>query len=232
MKDCYLKGFPATCLLGKDQVKSMSPNLAGIPDAPDRLYVTTKSDPMKIFAERPVIAIVGTRNSSPYGEHFVCELIREIARNKSKKNCPVIVSGLSLGIDIIAHQAALTYGLPTVAVMGTGPDTIYPHQHLNVAKKIASAPGCALITSYAPETAPLSMNFLMRNHILTGLADTTVLVESGTHGSGIVAARLAASYGRKVYAVPGRVNDKRSEGCNALIENGVAKILISANPLL
>ena len=226
MKYNYLEGFPATHILEKDQIKSMSPNLAGIPDAPDRLYVTTKSDPMRLFAGRSVIAIVGTRDSSSYGVYAVRKIILTLAKgNTATDRRPVIVSGFFPGIETLALAAALEGGLPVVAVMATGPDTIYPQVHRDFAKRIVSTPGCALITNFAPETAPTAYNFILRSRIIAGLADTMVLVESKAKGLEVESARRAADYGRAVFAVPGRLDDDRSKGCNALICEGRAKMV-------
>jgi DNA processing protein len=118
-------------------------------------------------------------------------------------------------------------GLPTIAVMATGPDSIYPARHGQVARQIVEAPGSALVTDYPPGTAPLAVHFLRRNRIIAGLSEAVVLIESKIKGGGMMTARLADSYNRDVFALPGRVDDIRSQGCNFLIRNKTASPLIS-----
>lgn len=144
---------------------------------------------------------------------------------------PLIVSGLALGTDICAHLEAMESGLPTVAVMATGPEAVYPYRHRAYAERMASTPGCALITDYPPGTAPLAIHFLRRNRIIAGLSDSTILVESRIKGGGMMTARLAYSYNREVYALPGRVDDSRSQGCNLLIKSKIAEAIDSVEGL-
>nr|MCR5003868.1 DNA-protecting protein DprA [Bacteroidales bacterium] len=141
------------------------------------------------------------------------------------------VSGFALGVDIAAHLAALRYGLPTVGVLPTGIDSVYPHQHRGVAAQVCETPGCALITDYPPETVPLKVNFLRRNRIIAGMTKATILVESKERGGGMMTARLAWSYEREVYALPGRVDDIRSGGCNILIGEKIAEPIYSLKAL-
>jgi len=135
----------------------------------------------------------------------------------------MIVSGLALGVDITAHQAAIDFGLPTTGVMATGIDDIYPRQNIKTGQTMASIPGCALITDYPPGTAAIRINFLRRNRIIAGMCKATVLVESKIRGGGMMTARLANSYDRDVYALPGRIDDPLSQGCNLLIRENIAE---------
>ena len=144
----------------------------------------------------------------------------------------MIISGLALGTDICAHRAALESGLPTAAVMATGPDTIYPYRHKAFARELCDTPGCALVTDYPPGTPPLAMHFLRRNRIIAGISDATILIESKIKGGGLMTSRLAFSYSRDVYALPGRADDIRSQGCNRLIRDKIAEPLISSEDLL
>lgn len=153
---------------------------------------------------------------SPYGREWCGRIVRELAEAPVKDR-PVIVSGLALGIDACAHRGALTHGLSTIAVMATGPETIYPHRHQGLADEILHSQGSALITDYPPETAPLAIHFLRRNRIIAGISEATVLIESRIKGGGMMTARLADSYDRTLFALPGRVDDLRSQGCNHLI---------------
>ena len=107
--------------------------------------------------------------------------------------------------------------------MATGIDDLYPSRNKDVGESIASTPGCALVTDYPPGTAAVRINFLRRNRIIAGICRATILVESKIRGGGMMTARLAASYGRDVYALPGRIDDPVSQGCNLLIRENVAE---------
>lgn len=193
------------------------------PDAPVGLYVRSRTHPSKLWPERK-IAIVGTRDVSPYGKEWCSKCVYSLGSSDEK---PLIISGLAMGVDICAHKAALEAGLPTIAVMATGPESIYPYRHRGFAEEMYQMPGCALVTDYPPGTAPLAVHFLRRNRIIAGLSDTTVLIESKIKGGGMMTARLAFSYDRDVYALPGRVDDIRSQGCNMLIRSKIAEPLTS-----
>lgn len=192
--------------------------LADCPDAPVGLYIRSKDPPETLFA-RPAVAVVGTRDISQYGRTVCTQLVETLAKSPVK---PLIVSGLALGVDIIAHRTALENGLPTLAVMATGLDRIYPFCHGRAADLIAETPGSGLATDYPPGTTPLKINFLRRNRIMAGLSRATILIESRLKGGGMITARVAASYNREVYAVPGRITDLRSQGCNQLIGENLA----------
>lgn len=203
--------------------------LLDCPDSPIGLYIKSCSSDSELFSKQEGIAIVGTRDISLYGQEWCKKTVIDL----SKTDCrPVIVSGLALGTDICAHQSAIDSGLPTIAVMATGPDTIYPSKHKRFADRLSSTPGCALITDYPPGTAPLAIHFLRRNRIIAGLSRATILIESKIRGGGMTTARLAFSYGREVYALPGRVDDIRSQGCNYLIKNKIAEPLTCPSELV
>jgi DNA processing protein len=135
----------------------------------------------------------------------------------------LVVSGLAYGIDTIAHQAALENGLTTVGVLGHGLDRIYPHQNRNLAKKMLENGG--LLTDFLSKTNPDSVNFPSRNRIIAGLSDATIVVEAARYGGALITVEIANSYNRDVFAVPGRLNDERSEGCNFLIKSNKAALL-------
>ena len=191
------------------------------PDAPVGLYIRSRTHPSKLWPDRRV-AVVGTRDVSPYGKEWCAKCIHGLASTAEK---PLIVSGLALGVDICAHKAALESGLPTVAVMATGPENVYPYRHKGFAEEMYQIPGCALVTDYPPGTAPLAVHFVRRNRIIAGLSEATVLIESKIKGGGMMTARLAFSYDRDVFALPGRVDDIRSQGCNTLIRSKIAEPL-------
>lgn len=197
-------------------------------DAPVGIFVRSCSAPDEIFGGGHYVAVVGTRDISPYGEQWCRDMVRTMAESGCS---PVIVSGLAYGTDVTAHRTAVECGLPTVAVMATGTDTVYPSRHRGFAESLARSPGCALVSDYPPGTAPVALNFLRRNRIIAGLSDCVVLVESDVRGGGMVTCRQAFSYDRQVFALPGRGDDRRSRGCNRLIREGIAEIVESLDGL-
>lgn len=198
-------------------------------DPPIGLYVKSSTPLKELWATRSRIAVVGTRDISQYGKEWCRRIVGTLAHSDKR---PTIVSGLALGTDITAHQCAIESGLPTIAVMATGPDSIYPHRHRHFAEMLALTPGCALISDYPPGTAPLAIHFIRRNRIIAGLSDATILIESKIKGGGMTTCRLAHSYNRDVFALPGRVDDIRSQGCNELIYKKIAEPITSEECIL
>ena len=198
-------------------------------DAPIGLYIRSETPVCELWEPSKKIAIVGTRDISPYGRDWCERTVRGLAASGQK---PMIISGLALGTDICAHRTALDCGLPTIGVMATGPESIYPHRNESTARRMISTPGCALMTDYPPGTSPLAVHFLRRNRIIAGSAEATILVESRIKGGGMTTSRLAFSYNREVYALPGRADDIRSQGCNRLIREKIAEPLTSVEELL
>lgn len=174
---------------------------------------------------RRVVAVVGTRAMTRYGRGFTEEFIGAIAPYN-----PVIVSGLAYGVDACAQQAALSHGLHTVACLAHGLDAVYPQAHAPLAAQIAGQGG--LLSEFWSGTPPEPHQFIRRNRIIAGLAQATVVVESAARGGSLITADLAFGYNREVFAVPGRVNDTHSEGCNHLIRRQKAQILTSAAEFL
>ncbi|MDO5443003.1 MAG: DNA-processing protein DprA [Bacteroidia bacterium] len=188
-------------------------------DAPLGLYFKSISKPEDVFNRIPQIAVVGTRDISLYGKEWCRRIVGSMAMAKNK---PLIVSGFAYGTDIIAHLAALEAGLPTVAVMPVGIDEIYPSRHRKYASTLQNTPGCAIVTDYPPGTEPKPINFIRRNRIIAGICSGTVLIESRSKGGGMITARLASSYDRDLFVLPGRADDQRSAGCNALLREKLA----------
>ena len=203
------------------------PLLMDCEDAPIGLYIKTQT-PVSDLWKPESISIVGTRDISLYGRDWCRRIVQGLSRTESR---PSIISGLALGVDIEAHRTAIEEGLPTIAIMATGPDSIYPYRHRSFAEKIASTPGCALVTDYPPGTAPLAIHFLRRNRIIAGLGKATILVESKSKGGGMMTCRLAFSYNREIYALPGRADDICSQGCNELIREKIAEPITSISSL-
>lgn len=199
------------------------------PDRPLGLYVRSQTPVEDLFNSREAIAFVGTRDLSSYGREWCGNLVSTLSETSAK---PLIVSGLAFGIDYVAHTTALTLSLPTVGVMATGIDRIYPSRHESLAERMVCTPGCALVSCYPLGTAPLANQFLSRNRIIAGMSRATVLVESKIRGGGLITARHAYSYDRDVYAMPGRVDDVRSQGCNRLIRDKIAEPVISREDFL
>ena len=204
------------------------PLLLECEDCPAGLYYRSSSPPSEIFRKRPSVAIVGTRDISPYGREWTRKIVDACAQAPDK---PLIVSGLAFGVDITAHLAALDSGLSTIAVLPCGIDEIYPTAHRKAAERIATSPGSAIVTDYPPGTSPVAFTFVRRNRIIAGLAGCTVLVESKANGGGLITCRLADSYGRSVFALPGRVDDVRSAGCNSIIRSGMAEAITGLSGL-
>lgn len=203
-------------------------SLRECPDAPLLLYVRSSTPAAELFGRRPAVAIVGTRDQSYYGRECCQRIVRALCEAPAR---PLVVSGLALGVDITAHAAALEGGLPTVGVSPVGVEDVYPRRHAPFVERMCATPGCALVTDYPPGTVPAAFNFLRRNRIIAGLAGATVLVESRIKGGGMITARLAAGYGRDVFAVPGRIDDLRSQGCNQLLREQVAAPVASPEAL-
>ena len=187
-------------------------------DAPILLYTQGTID----LNAKKIISIVGTRRATDYGKHSTERLIEGL----SDFDDVLVVSGLAYGIDIAAHKACLKYNVPTLAVLAHGLDRIYPQLHSQVSKEIQKQGG--LISDFMSGTPPNRENFPKRNRIIAGLADATLVVEARKKGGALITADIANSYSRDVFAVPGRVGDKNSEGCNNLIRRNQAALVQSS----
>lgn len=199
--------------------------LLNAPDAPVLLYSIGDCD----LNSKYVISIVGTRRSTHYGATFCDKLVDDLS--KMLEGDLVIVSGLAYGTDINAHRAALKYGVPTVGVQACGLNKIYPAEHRDDAAHIVQRGG-AVVSDYTSQDQIHRGNFLARNRIIAALSDCTVVVESANKGGALVTANIAASYSRDVFAVPGRVTDEFSKGCNRLIMNNQAAAITCAEDLV
>lgn len=166
------------------------------------------------------ISIVGTRRSTPYGTEMTKRLIQEISEHYPETQ---IVSGLAYGVDIVAHRAALRFGLPTVGVLAHGLDRIYPGAHRDTAQRMLERG--ALLTEFSTQTEPIRENFVRRNRIVAGMTDATLVIESAKRGGSLITANMASGYNRDVFAVPGRKTDEQSEGCNKLIKSNMAAMV-------
>lgn len=190
-------------------------------DAPMLLFYKGNAN----LNEHKMVAVVGTRKYTDYGDRLCNDLIEGLKGEEGT----IIVSGLAHGIDTVAHKYALKYDLPTVGVLGHGLDRIYPSSNKNLAKDMEQHGG--VLAEFPSGTLPDKTNFPMRNRIVAGMSDVTIVVESDITGGALITARIAASYNREVAAFPGRVHDTKSSGCNELIRTNVAAMITSANDL-
>ena len=191
-------------------------------DSPTLLFYKGSAD----LNAQKIISIIGTRTYTEYGKHFTEKLVEEL----SAQNI-LIVSGLAFGIDAIAHRAAIKNKLQTVGIVGHGLDTIYPAEHNNLAKEMVKEGG-GILTEFFSRTKPDKHNFPLRNRIVAGISDATLVVETNIRGGSMITAKLADSYNKDVFAVPGRINDTKSSGCNYLIKHNKAILLSGATDLL
>ena len=171
------------------------------------------------------VAIVGTRNCTNYGKQICEELIQSFAG----KNI-LVVSGLAYGIDIHVHQLCLKHKIQTVGVLGHGLDRLYPALHRKTAREMLENGG--LLTEFLPGTNPDRENFPMRNRIVAGMCDATIVVESGIKGGSLITAELANDYNRDVFAFPGDIYREYSKGCNKLIQENKAHLITSAKEFM
>jgi DNA processing protein len=189
-------------------------NLRQIPNPTPLLYVRGELTP----EDESAVAIVGTRQASAYGREVAHTLATELARSRV-----TIVSGLALGIDAIAHQAALDAGGRTIAVLGSGVDNLYPMRNRNLA--LAMMASGAVVSEYPLGTKPEASNFPPRNRIISGLSLVVIVVEAGQRSGALITATFAAEQGREVFAVPGSILHPTSAGCNRLIQDGATPLL-------
>ncbi|WP_416547250.1 DNA-processing protein DprA [Limnohabitans sp. DCL3] len=206
--------------------------LLEIPDPPLMLYALGQIDALRQHAIGQSVAMVGSRNPTPQGLIHAREFARCLAASGL-----TIVSGLALGIDGAAHEGALQgvvdgplgTTLPTIAVVGTGLDRVYPRQHRDLAHQIAQRG--VLLSEYPLGTPPLAPNFPRRNRLISGLSQVTLVVEAALQSGSLITAQQALEQGRDVMAIPGSIHATQSKGCHLLIKQG-AKLVESAQDVL
>lgn len=210
----------------KHDIKALTP---ASPDYPQRLTECCDA-PLVVYFKgnadlnnAKVLNIIGTRNCTTYGQDLIRRFCKEL-----KEMCPnvLIVSGLAYGVDIHAHRQALENNFETIGVLAHGLDTIYPSAHRETAKTMVNKGG--LLTEFMTMTKADKVNFVRRNRIVAGMSDATILVESANKGGGLITCGIARSYNRDVFAFPGAVGAKYSEGCNRLIRDNEAALITSA----
>ena len=194
--------------------------LRQIPAPPPLLYVHGDTS---ILGE-PQLAMVGSRNPSASGQRTATEFAQHLSAAGL-----IITSGLALGIDAASHQGALDTGSPTIAVMGTGLDRVYPARNRDLARQIAEQG--ALVSEFPVGTPPLAENFPRRNRIISGLSLGTLVVEAALRSGSLISARNAGEQGREVFAIPGSIHNPLARGCHHLIRQG-AKLVETAQDVI
>jgi DNA processing protein len=183
--------------------------LRNIPDPPLLLYITGR----RALLAAPMIAVVGSRNASTQGKANAEGFAEALSRAGL-----CVVSGMALGIDTAAHEGALRGAGSTIAVIGTGPDRVYPARNRALAHRIADE-GC-IVSEYALGTPPVASNFPRRNRIISGMAAGVLVVEAAAQSGSLITAQMAAEQGREVFALPGSIHSALAKGCHQLIREG------------
>ena len=191
------------------------------PDGPLLLFSSGNIN----LKNRRIISIVGTRQISPYGIETCRKLVADLAPLD-----PIIVSGFAYGVDIIAHQSAMEHNLQTIGVVAHGLNQIYPKSHKKYVARMEKNGG--FLTEFRSTSEPEKENFVKRNRIVAGMSEATIVIESAEKGGSLITANLANDYNRDVFAVPGRLTDRYSQGCNNLIKTQRANLLTSAADLI
>ena len=193
------------------------------PDAPVILYYKGQAN----LNAPHVVSVVGTRHITEYGKDLCATFMRDL-----HALCPdaLVVSGLAYGVDIHAHRAALDEGSLTVGVLAHGLDQIYPRMHRDTAVRMVTQGG--LLTEFMSGTNADKRNFVQRNRIVAGMSDASILVESASHGGGLITCAISTGYGRDVYAFPGPVTSPASAGCNNLIRAKGASLITNADDFI
>lgn len=212
----------------KNKIKINLRHLGEIPkllneceDAPAILY--QKGD---YKDQKKKVSIVGTRNITSYGKHFIEEFTEALAG----QNC-ITISGLALGVDTEVHQYSIKNNIETVGVLAHGFHTFYPAKNRRLSEEILNCGG-AIFTEFNSSQKPDRENFIQRNRIIAGLSPATIVVESAFGGGSMSTATFANSYNRDVFALPGKISDKYSQGCNQLIFQNKAQIISRIDHLL
>jgi DNA processing protein len=189
--------------------------LSTIPSVPKNIFFTGQLPDKR----RPTVAIVGTRRPTSYGKEVAYMLASDLA-----KRGVVIVSGLALGIDAIAHRGALEAGGITLAVLANSVERVYPRTHKELGEQIISSGG-AILSEYEPPTEPRDFQFLARNRIVSGLSDAIIIIEAASRSGTLSTAAHALAQGREVFVVPGNITSPLSRGCNALLKQGAHPVM-------
>ena len=207
------RGVAALCC----HSQAYPPLLLELGDPPAVLFALGRLETLEALRQEPEVAIVGTRNPSPYGR----EVAYSLGRGLGAAGVPV-VSGLALGIDATAHRGCLTGGGVPVAVLACGPDVVYPRRHRRLHERVQESG--VVLSELPPGTQPFRWSFPARNRIMAGLARMTVVVEAADPSGSLITTDFARDLGRSVAAVPGRVTSRVSRGTNGLLRDGAVPI--------
>ncbi len=172
-----------------------------------------------------LVAIIGSRSHTEYARQVTDKLVKDLAEQQV-----TVVSGLAYGVDGLAHKAAIKNNLSTVGVLAHGLNQIYPPEHAGLAKDMVAGNG-GLLTEFGSHSKPDRHNFPARNRIVAGMCDATIVIETGIKGGSMITAELANNYNKDVFAIPGKVTDTKSAGCNYLIKNNKAMLLTDGQQL-
>jgi len=214
----FVKQYDVTPLFYLD--KNYPSRLKHYPDCPVLLFKKGNAN-----LDHPrTVGIIGTRKATARGVGFCEKLVENLQAYDVS-----IISGLAYGIDVTAHKKAVDLGVETVGVLGHGLEMIYPPQHRNVAQKMMENGG--ILTEYTSQMRPEPKHFPMRNRIVAGLCDALVVVETAKKGGSMITAQFAFNYNKDIFAVPGRLKDKFSAGCNHLIKSHKAALIESAEDI-
>ena len=200
--------------------KAYPDRLKQCPDAPLVLFARGNFD----TNTKHCISIVGTRKCTAYGINSTKMIVEQLAEYN-----PLIISGLALGIDTAAHQAAVENNLATIGILGHGLKFIYPASNRGLAKRMLDNGG--VMTEFTSDTNGDAFNFPRRNRIIAGMSDAIIVIEAHARGGALITANLAFSYDRDVFALPGKVSDAASAGCNNLIKNNKAALITSGEDI-
>lgn len=191
-------------------------------DSPTLLYYKGEAD----LNTSRIISIIGSRRHTEYAKLVTDKLVKELAELRV-----TVISGLAFGVDALAHKAAVKNNLPTIGVLAHGLDKMYPPEHAGLAKDMVKNGG-GLLTEFRTKIKPDKHNFPSRNRVVAGMSDATIVIETDIKGGSMITAELANGYNKDVFAVPGKVTDPRSAGCNYLIRNNKAQLFNSAKELV
>jgi DNA processing protein len=191
-------------------------------DSPTLLYYRGEAN----LNASKMVSIIGTRSHTDYAKQVTEKLVKDLAAQNV-----TVVSGLAFGVDAIAHKTAVKNDLSTIAVLAHGLDQIYPAEHAGLAKDLIKHDG-GLLTEFRSNTKPDKHNFPTRNRIVAGMSDATIVIETSIKGGSMITAELANGYNKDVFAIPGKLTDAKSTGCNYLIKNNKAMLLTDAAELI
>ncbi len=197
------------------------------PSPPPVLYYRGEIELSENLGQKPLVGIVGTRKPSDYGLRWTGTISTTLAKNGF-----TVVSGLAQGLDTVSHSAAMDAGGRTIAVLGTGVDVVYPANNRDLYRRILTQKQGLIVSEYAAKTPPNRTHFPRRNRIIAGLSRAVLVMEAPLKSGALITANYANEFGRDVYVLPGRIDDRPSQGCLKLLSQGATPILKELDELL